>query len=145
MKTTSIGYYFIITASIVIIMYGLNEAAHLIVPFLLSLFLSIILLPFYSFFNNRGIPKIISLFIIIAILLLIVFFMTKLLSINIQQFNQNLPEYTKILSSKYESFHQYALGYGIEIPSTQLESIINTKNIIIFCYEDYRKLELYFY
>ena len=116
MKTENqfnIGYYFIVTASITIILYGLNEAGHLIVPFLLSLFLSVILLPAYNFFNKKGIPNVISLFIIIGFLLVIIFFIVKLLSVNIQQFNQNLPEYTKILSLKYENFYQYALSHGI--------------------------------
>jgi len=128
----NIGYYFIVTASITIILYGLNEAGHLIVPFLLSLFLSVILLPAYNFFNKKGIPNVISLFIIIGFLLVIIFFIVKLLSVNIQQFNQNLPEYTKILSLKYENFYQYALSHGIEIPISQLDNIINTKNSLSF-------------
>jgi len=129
---SKMGYYFIVTASIIIVMYGVNEAAHLIVPFLFSLFLSVILLPFYSFFNDRGIPNTVSLFLIMGFFLLIIFFIGKLLSINIQQFNLNLPEYTRILSIKYQNFYQYALSYDIEIPVSKLDNIINTKNSLSF-------------
>lgn len=131
-QSHGIGHYFIVAASIIVIMYGLNAAKELIVPFLLSLFLSVIMLPAYNFFNKKGIPNIFSLFIIIAFVLVIIFFIAKILSINIQQFNQNLPEYTRILSLKYEVFYEFLRSYDITIPVAQLDTIINTKNSLSF-------------
>ena len=60
-KEINIGYYFIVMASIVIVLAGIKSASSIIVPFLLSLFLAIILLPSYNYLNKKGLPSILSL------------------------------------------------------------------------------------
>ena len=54
MKQKEIGYYFMVMASVVIILAGAKVASEIIVPFLLSLFIAIILSPSYNFFNKIG-------------------------------------------------------------------------------------------
>ncbi len=50
--------FFIIMAAIVIVMAGVKSATVIIEPILLSLFITIIFAPFFSWLNKRGLPSV---------------------------------------------------------------------------------------
>ncbi|MEA2092153.1 MAG: AI-2E family transporter, partial [Campylobacterota bacterium] len=48
MQNRNIGYFFIVLASIIIVLAGIKSATTIVIPFLLSIFIAIILSPLYN-------------------------------------------------------------------------------------------------
>ncbi len=132
MNKTNIGYYFLVMASIVIVLAGIKSASEIIVPFLLALFLAIIISPSYNYFNKKGLPSFISLILVISLLLMAIITVGKLLGSSVNDFTSKLPFYEQQLSSSFDKVTELALKYEIEIPQKELSQIINSKQIINF-------------
>lgn len=132
MKETKIGYYFIVMASVIIVLAGIKSASEIIVPFLLSLFLAIILLPTYNYFNKKGLPETISLVLVIGIFILLISLVAKLIGSSIHDFNANIDFYSDQLSVYYYSLVKIASKVGIEISVDELSAMINSKQIMSF-------------
>jgi len=132
MKETNIAYYFVVMASIIIVLAGIKSASEIIVPFLLSLFLAIILLPSYNFFNKKGLPDILSLTLVISGFILIVIFVAKLIGSSITDFNANIDNYSDKLTLYYYSLVSFASKIGIELSVDELSNIIHSKQIMSF-------------
>lgn len=132
MKETKIGYYFLVMASVVIVLAGIKSASEIIVPFLLSLFLAIILLPTYNFFNKKGLPESLSLVLVIGFFILLISLVAKLIGSSIHDFNANIDFYSDQLSVYYHSFVSVASKVGIEMSVEELSAMINSKQIMSF-------------
>jgi predicted PurR-regulated permease PerM len=129
-KETPIGYYFIVMASIVIVLAGVKFAASIIVPFLLSLFIAIILSPSYTFLKKRGLGDALSLTIVISIFLIFLALIGKLIGASVHQFSQNIDLYTQKLSTYYQSLETLSETIGIAIPASEFSTLINSKQIM---------------
>lgn len=132
MKETKIGYYFIVMASVIIVLAGIKSASVIIVPFLLSLFLAIILLPTYNFFNKKGLPESISLVLVIGIFILLIALVANLIGSSIHDFNANIDFYSDQLRVYYYSLVHLAAKVGIEMSVDELSTMINSKQIMSF-------------
>ena len=132
MKENRIGYYFIVAASVVVVLAGLKSAAEIVVPILLSLFLAIVLSPLYNFFNKKKVPNGISLSLVIGLFLLALFLVAKLVGSSAQDFSANIDFYAKQLSVYYLSITQFANTIGIEIAVDDLSTLINSKQAMGF-------------
>jgi len=132
MQQKELGYYFIVMASVVIILAGAKIASEIIVPFLLSLFIAIILSPSYNFFNKKGLPNILSLSIVIGLFIFFIIFVAKIIGSSVQEFSSNIDFYNQQLLNIFSSFTNYILKIGIEIPVEDISNIINTKQIMNF-------------
>ncbi len=130
MKPTNIGYYLIVMASVVIILAGIKSASEIIVPFLLSLFLSIILSPLYNFFRKKNIPDGISLTFVIVMFIIILGLVAKLIGSSAQEFSSNIDFYEQQLSIYYKQIVSYSNTLGLELPINELSNLINTKQIM---------------
>lgn len=132
MKQSQIGYYFIVMASIVIVLAGVKLAAGILVPFLLSLFIAIILSPAYNFFKSKGIPDILSMSIVMIIFLLFVMLVARLIGNSITDFSANIDQYLQRLTDYYKALSIFTQKLGLEIPVDEIASIVNTKQIMLF-------------
>ncbi|WP_324171178.1 AI-2E family transporter [Sulfurimonas sp.] len=132
MQERNIGYFFIVFASIIIVLAGIKSASAIIVPFLLSLFIAIILSPLYAYINKKGLPSIISLTIVIGLFLIFLISVAKLIGNSAQEFSANISFYEQQLSAVLHQFVEVTTKYGIEIPEAEISNIINTKQIMQF-------------
>lgn len=132
MKESRLGYYIIVTASIIIVLAGIKSASVIIVPFLLSLFLAIILFPLYAFFTKKGVPSPLSMLLVISFFLALIFLMTQLIGSSIQEFNANTNVYADRLSTYYISLVSIAESVGINISAQELSTMINAKQVMSF-------------
>lgn len=126
----SIGYYFIIMASVVIVLAGIKSAASILVPFLLSLFIAIILSPFYTFITKKRVPSSLALLIVISLFVFLILLVVKLIGTSVTDFSANIDTYTQKLSLQYNALSTYAAGLGIDIPLNALQELFNTKRIM---------------
>ncbi len=114
-------------AAFVIIVAGMKAASTLLVPFLFSLFISIICFPPFFWLQRKRVPKGIALIIIILGILTVGFLVGALIGTSINQFTNNLPIYEKILEEKTNIMVNWLTKMGIEIPSDQLFSSFSLK------------------
>jgi len=132
MKDTNIGYYFLVMASVVVVLAGVKSASVIIIPFLLSLFLAIILSPLYNFLKKKRLPDGISLTLVITLFVILLTLVVKLIGSSIHEFSSNIDLYTQKLSIYYIYIKELGNKIGIEIPIDEFSTMINTKQIMIF-------------
>jgi len=132
MKEKNFGNFFIVAASLIITLAGLKIASPIVVPFLLSLFIAIILSPAYNFFNKKGLSNSLSLLIVISFLIIFFMMVGKLLGSSAVEFNSNLDFYEKQLIINFHGLVEMAEKFGISIPEQDLENIFNPKLIMGF-------------
>lgn len=130
MKQSNIGYYFVVMASIMIVLAGIKSASEIVVPFLLSLFLSIVLSPLYNFFRKKGIADWISLTLVIVLFIVLLGLVAKLIGSSAQEFSSNIDFYEQQLSVYYKGIAGYGNTLGLTLPVDELSTLINTKQIM---------------
>ena len=132
MSENRVGYSFIVMASIVVVLAGVKSASGIIIPFLLSLFIAIILSPSYNFFKKKGVPEAISLLLVIGIFLTFLALVAKLIGTSATDFSANIDIYADKLSSYYMSIASFAEDFGIVLPVNEFSNLVDSKRIMTF-------------
>ncbi len=113
----------IVAAAIIVVIAGLKQAAPLIVPFLLSVFIAVISFPFMSKLQQGGLPKALSLTVVILVVLSIGVGVTVLIGTSMTDFSQMLPEYQQKISAEWSAVLLWLNEHGIRGTDTIKESI----------------------
>jgi predicted PurR-regulated permease PerM len=130
-KEASIGYYFIVMASVVIVLAGVKFSAVIIVPFLLSLFIAIILSPAYSYLVSKKIPQSLAITFVMFLFIILLALIGKLIGSSVHEFTTNIDEYTQKLFVYYKTLSDFGMDMGLEISSDELSLVVNnTKEIM---------------
>ena len=132
MNRTTFASVLIVLASIVVIFAGIKFAASIVVPFLLALFIAIILSPSYNFFLSKGIAQSLSITIVIGIFLLFLAMIAKLAGGSVHDFSANIENYSQKLSLYYQSLSDFAAGFGLGVPVDELKTLFNSKEAMEF-------------
>jgi len=132
MKEKQIGYYFIVAASVIIVLAGIKIASSIVVPFLLSLFLAIILSPLYDFFRAKRLPDFISLILVIGIFIVFLSLVVKLLGSSVSDFTSNINFYQEQLLKKFNLLEMIAKNIGVDLSLAELSTAISSKQIMLF-------------
>jgi len=132
MKHENIGYIFIVMASIIVVLAGIKSASEIIVPFLLSLFLAIILSPTYNYFNKKGLPHTISLILVISLFIFTLVLVGKLIGSSVAEFNTKIDFYTAQLLNYFHVVVNFSSGLGLDISEEELTGLIHPKQIMTF-------------
>ena len=133
MQNKSFGYILIVMASIVIVLAGIKSAATIIVPFLLSLFIAIILSPAYSLLQKKlSLPSGIALLVVLFVFITFLGAVATLIGNSIQSFSANIDTYTQQLDSYYISVSAFLNNFGIAIPTQDISGFFNTKQTMLF-------------
>lgn len=84
-------------AAIVIVISGMKLSSPILVPFILAVFLAVILSGPMTWLKNKGIPKAIALVIMVLFSLFLISLITMTMSSSLTEFQQQLPLYEKKL------------------------------------------------
>ncbi|MDJ0777128.1 MAG: AI-2E family transporter [Gammaproteobacteria bacterium] len=103
----------IIAASVVIIIAGMKAAASLLLPFLLALFIVIICFPLTSRLQQKGMPRGLSIVLVISLVIVIGVGMIVLIGNSLSDFSQTLPFYRQQLTSQWNLVIQWMSDNGI--------------------------------
>ena len=117
-------------ASLVIIVAGMKAASSLIVPFLLAVFLAIICAPLLFWLQKRGIPELLGLLMILAIVVALWLMLAMLVSTALGEFSRNVPYYQDRLNLILRAMLTWLAGYGISIDSALVVEILNPGKIM---------------
>jgi AI-2 transport protein TqsA len=115
----------IIVACLVIVFAGLKVAASLVVPFLLSVFLTILLSPAFFRLKQAGLPSPLALVLIIAVLAVLCVLAITVVRASLDQFIQNLPTYQERLNQELGTLIAWLAGHGLEDPASIFAEYLN--------------------
>lgn len=132
MQKHRLGYSFIVMASVIVVLAGIKIASEIVVPFLLSLFLAIILSPVYNFFRKKGLADTLSLILVMVIFTILLMIVGSFLGSSTQDFSTNIDFYQSQLLNYFHKLDRYVSSMGFELPVDELSSVINSKEIMLF-------------
>lgn len=112
-------------ACLVILIAGMQAAAALLVPFLLSAFIACICLPPMQWMMDRKVPASAAVFIVILGLVLLGLLITVFAGASVSDFSQNLPTYQARLEEQMAQFILWLLGHGITVPDSTVHDLFN--------------------
>ena len=110
---SSASHAIIVSAALVIVIAGLKYAAPLLVPFLLSVFIAVISFPLMSSLQQKGLPKGLSLTLVILLVVSAGIGLTYLIGSSITDFTRTLPEYQQRISAEWGELIRWLNGHGI--------------------------------
>lgn len=119
-------------AGIVIILFATQTAQSLVVPFLLSLFISIVITVPVGWLQKHGLSTLFSVGVVLAATLFFEMGVAALLGKSIAQFNQAMPEYQARLSTVITGFIRWLGTYDIDLSDSGISEALNPSLILNF-------------
>ncbi len=120
----------LILASFVIIVAGMKAAEAIVVPFILSVFIAIIVLPPFIWLQEKRIPKAIALVTIILGFLLFIFLIGLLVSASVNDFLTKLPFYEQKLETQTQDIITWLTEQDLIEPDFEISSAFNPSIIL---------------
>jgi AI-2 transport protein TqsA len=115
----------IVLAAVVIVFAGIKEAGTIIVPFLLSLFIAIILMPLLNFLFAKHIPISVSLVIVVGIMILGFTLFGIIVGHALNDFIGHLPEYEANLAARLQGVLDWLQAKGVQLPDKNLTQLLD--------------------
>jgi predicted PurR-regulated permease PerM len=113
----------IVSAALVVVIAGMKNAAPMLVPFLLSVFIAVISFPLMSRLQQSGVSKGFALIIVMFLVVLVGIGMTVLIGTSITDFSHMLPTYQQKISAEWSSFIVWLNGQGISVADNIKEMV----------------------
>lgn len=130
----------LILASFVIIIAGMKAAESIVVPFLLALFIAIIALPPFVWLQQKKVPKVIALVIIILCFLAFIFLLGLLIGTSIDDFSSTLPIYQQKLQNQTQALIAWSIEKGFVEPEFQISTAFNPSVILTIVGDAFNQL-----
>jgi len=103
----------VITAALVIIIGGINQAAPVLASFLVALFLSVIGTPPVLWLERKRVPSVIAVLIVVAGMISILLMIGVVVGTSINGFSAALPGYEARLREQVSAFNAFLTSKGI--------------------------------
>jgi len=113
-----------VCAALVIVIAGMKMAAPLLVPFLLSVFIAVISFPLMSRLQQNGLPKGISILLVMLLVILSGIGLTILIGSSLTDFSQSLPGYQQKISEEWNAVLQWLNNHGISV-ADNIKEVVN--------------------
>jgi predicted PurR-regulated permease PerM len=117
-------------AALVVVLAGMSAAREIIVPFLLAVFIAILLSGPLFWMRARGLPMWLALLIMVLVVLLLQFALAGLIGSSVNSFVKNLPTYEARLTQQTNQVIQWLEGIGLEMDETFMSQILNTSSVM---------------
>ncbi len=121
---------FLSVAGAIIIITGMMEAKSIIIPFLLSLFFSIISAHPIIWLNKKKIPYTLAVIIVLMGFLILFLIFGGLIGNSLSNFTQNVPVYSANLKNMTTGLVDQLNQWGMKVSSDQFLELINPGNLL---------------
>ncbi|MCF8035646.1 MAG: AI-2E family transporter [Desulfobacteraceae bacterium] len=112
-------------ACFVIIVAGMRASAGILVPFLLSMFIGIIFTPPMFWMQEQGVPKILSIAFIMAVILALGALLVQFLGGSVAQFTAALPSYRSNLMEELRKLIVWLNAHGLNISEQMVREYLD--------------------
>jgi len=117
-------------AAFVVVVAGMKAASAMIVPFLLAVFLAVICLPLLVWLKNKGVPQLLGLVLIVAMLIGVWTLVVILLGTTLADFTRNVPAYQQKLGEVIGEAYSYLQEHGVVVDKSMMESIFDPARLM---------------
>ncbi|MFT5332040.1 MAG: AI-2 transport protein TqsA [Porticoccaceae bacterium] len=121
-KLPPFSRFLVVAAAFVIVVSGLKMAGPLLVPFLLAVFIAMIVSPLLGWMKSFRIPSGIAIFLVISLVLAVGLILAAVVGSSVDNFRQDSPVYAAKLSVMSENIQQWLSGRGFTISAKQWAS-----------------------
>jgi predicted PurR-regulated permease PerM len=121
-RSSSISRFLLVSAAFVIVVSGLKMAGPLLVPFLLAVFIAMIVSPLLSWLKNRRVPSGLAILLVVMLILLVGLLLAALIGSSMENFRQDIPVYSAKLSAMSTEVQQWLSLRGVDIDAQQWQS-----------------------
>ncbi|MDD3008170.1 MAG: AI-2E family transporter [Arcobacter sp.] len=125
MDAINLKNYFFYVASFVVILAGVKMSSEIVVILFLAIFISSIFSSLLKLLQKQNIPKVLSYFFILVIVIFIGFMLAYVINISLKDFLTNLPIYEEKLKNLILNSIHLVQGYGLEIDKTKIMESLN--------------------
>ena len=115
----------LILASLVIVLAGVKAATTMIVPFILSIFIAIICNPIINRLTKLMIPRTVSVFAVILLILTIGLSIAGLVGQSLNEFSQSIPQYSEKFNQQITWASEQLAQYNITLNQSLLTEHFN--------------------
>jgi len=112
--------FLLIVACLVVIIAGLKAAQDLLVPFLMAVFIAIILGPLQGWLQQKKVPTWAALLLIIGLISVLGLLTGVLLGASINDFSDNLPGYEAKIQAKTAGLAAFMGNFGLKVSQKEL-------------------------
>ncbi|AHG22219.1 pheromone autoinducer 2 transporter [Chania multitudinisentens RB-25] len=102
-------------AMLVIILAGIKAAAEIVVPFLLAVFLAIVLNPLVVWLERCRVPRALSVMLLVITVVVLLLMLIGTLGSSLNEFARSLPQYRGVMLEKVRELQYYAERFNIDI------------------------------
>ena len=124
-NTSSFSRFLVVAAALVIVVSGLKMAGPLLVPFLLAVFIAMIVSPLLAWLKRYHLPNGVAIFVVIALVFSVGLILAAVIGSSVDNFRQDIPTYSAKLTAMSTSIQQWLSQRGIAIDSEQWSSSFN--------------------
>lgn len=117
-------------AAFVVVVAGMRASADIVVPFLLAVFIAIISAPALDWLEGRGLPRIVAMAAVLAVIVAAGVFITGLVGSSLGRFTSSVPEYTARLNGYTEAVENWLNGHGIPFEAKELRGFIDASRVM---------------
>jgi len=103
----------------------MKVSAPILVPFLLSVFISVVVAPPFFWLKGKKVPDILAVIIVVIAIVALGLFMAAMVGSSIDDFQSQLPFYLERLSQETLGLINWAKSHGIEVPRQKFLDAFN--------------------
>ncbi|HKI51526.1 MAG TPA: AI-2E family transporter [Geothermobacteraceae bacterium] len=112
-------------AAVVVVIAGVREAAELLIPFLLAIFIAVICAPSVFWLQRKKIPRWVAVLLVVLVLWGVVLGMATLLGTSVNSFTRAMPAYQASLEKEFTHLLEWLNGFGLHVPTASIQEQID--------------------
>ncbi|HEY1846058.1 MAG TPA: AI-2E family transporter [Buttiauxella sp.] len=115
----------IMLGMLVIILAGIKVAAEMIVPFILALFIAVILNPVIHRLEKIRVPRVLAIMLVVVLIVLFMALLLSYLGTSLNELARTLPQYRSSLVAPLQTLDPWLQRAGIEVSVDELVKYID--------------------
>ncbi len=127
---TPAARFLLVAGALVVVVAGLKAASNLVTPFLLAVFIAVVMGPLVQFLRNRGLPTWTAMLLVVAILMGAGGGVVALLTGSLNAFNANLPDYQLRLKELSGELITWLDTMGLHISRQTMNSLVDPARVL---------------
>ena len=142
--TFSVFHIIMIITGLVVIIGGMMQARVVLVPLIMAIFIAIVCRGPISWFQGKGVPEWLALFMVLALLCCAGLFAVVVVGSSVKDFLHNIPEYESKLRQQMEQLYTFLGSKGVHLEEKGLRETLKPEVAIKYAGQLFSELSSLF-
>ncbi|WP_034917779.1 AI-2E family transporter [Erwinia sp. 9145] len=117
-------------ATLVVILAGIKAASEIMVPFLLAMFLAIVLNPLVTILMRRGVKRVIAVTLVVVAVLIFIALLVAMIAGSVSEFSDIYPQLSTQVERKLAILQHFASPFHINLSTTRLADRLGPDSVM---------------